>query len=164
MIIAQERVLKLKDENITKRDYNAIVKEVNDRVDYIWRTLCKLTNRKLEWYAFQNDVEFDRGEGSDGGSFDIETDFHYIRLHGNFSERPFDGAYSEGFPTYFLWTDDSVWIEEVLTHIESNKTKLEKEKQEAKQKKESSNAYRKAIIKSIKSKLTKEELNYINFV
>lgn len=158
-IIPQDRVLKLNDPNVTKREYDAIIEEIGDRVDYIWKTLLKSSRRKLRWYAFQNDVYDDGGNGSDGGCFDPETDGEFIELSGDYASREVDGDFATGFPTRFLWTDDDVWKQEVLNHIDQNKKLKESEKQKV----ELAKIEHKKIIESIKSKLTKEELKYVSF-
>ena len=158
-IIPQDRVLKLNDPNVTKREYDAIIEEIGERVGYVWRKLLKISGRRLNWYAFQNDVEYDDGDGSSGGSFDPETDGEFIELSGDYASREVDGDFATGFPTRFLWTDDDVWQQEVLNHIDQNKKLKESEKQKA----ELTKVARTKIIESIKSKLTKEELKYVSF-
>jgi len=162
-IISQDRVLKLNDPNVTKREYDAIIEEIGDRVDYIWRTLLKISNRKLSWYAFQNDNYVDDGNGSDGGCFDPEIDIEFIELYGDYEARDKDGDFETGFPTRFLWTDNDVWKQEVLNHISENQRKEDEQKRLEHQKKNDSNAARDKVIASIKSKLTKEELKYVTF-
>lgn len=163
-IISKERVLKLNEPDfITKGEYDAIIEEIGDRVDYIWKNLLKISRRNLRWYAFQNDVYDDGGDGSDGGCFDPETDDEFIELSGDYASREVDGDFATGFPTRFLWTDDDVWKQEVLSHIDQNKKLKESEKQSENQKVKLLMINREKIIKSIKSKLTKEELKYITF-
>jgi len=181
MFITKELVRKLNDENITKREYDAIVDEIGKRVDHIWKTLLKISNRKYSWYAFQNDVLLkisnrkyswyafqndvyaDDGNGSDGGCFDPENDGDFIKLDGDFTRHSFDGDFIDGFPTRFLWTDDDIWKSEVLNHIKQNKIKLDQEDRDKKKKAEAKKIERNKIIESIKSKLSKEELKYVSF-
>lgn len=162
-IIPQDRVLKLNDPNVTKREYDAIVKEIGNRVQYIWTNLLQISGRKLSWYAFQNDVYADDGDGSDGGCFDSETDGEFIELDGDYTRRDIDGDFENGFPTRFLWTENEVWKQEVLNHIAENKAIVETTKQDKKQKAELAKVARTKAIASIKSKLTKEELKYVSF-
>lgn len=162
-IIPQDRVLKLNDPNITKREYDAIIEEIGERVDYVWHELLKISGRRLNWYAFQNDIEYDDGDGSSGGSFDPETDGEFIELSGDYASREVDGDFATGFPTRFLWTDDDIWTKEVLNHIAQNKAKVKTAKQAEKQKTELAKVARTKAIESIKSKLTKEELKYVSF-
>lgn len=155
-IIPKEKILALNDPDITKRDYDAIIKDIDKRVDYIWRTLMRISGRKLDWYAFQNDVDLGRGNGSTGGCFNPKTDSEFIELDGQYSRRDVDGYFENGFPTHFLWTEDGVWQQEVLSHIEQNKKIINNRQKDEQQKKN-------AVIASIKKKLTAEELKYIIF-
>jgi hypothetical protein len=98
-IIPQERVLALNNPDITKRDYDAIINDIGNRVHYIWTILMKLPGRRLGWYAFQNDVDLGRGNGSTGGCFNPKTDSEFIELVGEYSRRDIDGDFQNGFPT-----------------------------------------------------------------
>lgn len=155
-IITQDRIFKLNDPNVTKREYDAIVKEIGDRVHYVWTNLLKISGRYLGWYAFQNDNYADDSDGSDGGCFDPEKDGEFIELYGDYAHRDIDGDFENGFPTRFLWTENDVWKQEVLNHITQNK-------QAEKQKAKLSEVARTKVIESIKRKLTKEELKYVSF-
>jgi hypothetical protein len=155
-IIPKERIVALNNPDIIKREYDAIIAEIDNRVTHIWKTLMKISGRKLDWYAFQNDVDLGRGNGSTGGQFDPKTDSEFIELGGEYSRRDVDGDFQNGFPTRFLWTEDSVWQQEVLSHIEQNRQATNKKYKNEQQKKN-------AMIVLIKQKLTAEELKYISF-
>lgn len=168
-MIAKERVNKLCDYNISKREYDEIIDEINNRVSKIWREICKISKRRVKWHAFRNDVELGAGPiwrayGSTGGSFDPRADVEFIELGGDYDyDYDRDGDYAHGFYTRFLWTEDEVWKQEVIETIESNKRKFEIEKQKKKEKELTVKAERDRIVAIIKSKLTKEELKYIRF-
>jgi 3-methyladenine DNA glycosylase AlkD len=66
MINYKKLVDSLSDENITKKAYDKALSQISDRVNEIWRYICKVSKRKLEWYAFSNDVEYGDGDGSSG--------------------------------------------------------------------------------------------------
>lgn len=160
----QEDVLKLNNPHISKREYEAIVECVNDRVNHIWRTLLKTSGRKIEWWAFQNDVSLGDGDGSTGGEYDPATDSEFIELIGEWDanlER--DGDFAVGFPTRFLWTEDIVWQAEVINRTKDNVKKIKQERKKAKSRREALKKERQAAIASIKKKLTKEELKHISF-
>jgi len=163
MFITKELVHKLNDENITKREYDDIVDEIGKRVDHIWKTLLKISNRKYRWSAFQNHEQRPQTRSGFGGCFDPENDGDFIRLDGGFICHSFDGDFFDGFPTRFLWTDDDIWKSEVLNHIKQNKIKLDQEDRDKKKKAEAKKIERNKIIESIKSKLSKEELKYVSF-
>jgi hypothetical protein len=163
-MIAKERVNKLCDYNISKREYDEIIDEINNRVSKIWREICKISKRRVKWHAFRNDVELDNGNGSTGGSFDPRADAVFIELGGDYDyDYDRDGDYAHGFYTRFLWTEDDVWQKEVINHIESNKRKIEIKKQKKKQKELAEKEERDRVVAIIKSKLTKEEIKYVQF-
>lgn len=162
-IVTQNRIFELNDPNITKREYDTVLKEIHGRVDYVWRELLRISCRKLKWYAFQNDVYSGGGDGSDGGYFNPETDGEFIELNGDYSASEFDGDFENGFPTRFLWTENDIWKQEVLDHIAQNKTRVKVEKEAKKKKADLEKISRAKAITSIKSKLTKEELEYVSF-
>jgi hypothetical protein len=163
-MIAKERVNKLYDYNISKREYDEIIDEINNRVSKIWMEICKISKRRVKWHAFRNDVELGDGNGSTGGSFDPRADVEFIELGGDYDyDYDRDGDYAHGFYTRFLWTEDEVWKQEVIETIEANKRKLKIEKQKKKEKELTVKAEHDRIVAIIKSKLTKEELKYIRF-
>lgn len=161
--LTKDLVLKLKDKNITKKEYDKIVKEIGNRVDDIWHVLLKISKRKLKWYAFRNDIAYSDGNGSDGGTFDIEEDGDFIELSGEYSRNEHDGDFKTGFHTRFLWTPDDEWQKEVLAHVSANKQEIANRKIKLSEKITANKIKRQNIIESIKSKLTKEELKLITF-
>ena len=111
-IISKDRVLKLSNPDITKREYDAIVLEVENRINYIWENLLKISDREFVWYAFRGDVNY----------INPRTDNEKIWFEGEFSSSVIDGDFQNGFPTRFIWTEDEVWQKEVLNHITQNGT------------------------------------------
>jgi hypothetical protein len=163
--LTKNDVLLLNDNDISKRKYDDIIDKISDRVDDIWKKIISMSGRRLVWYAFLNDVELGRGNGSTGGEFNPATDSEFIELIGEYSE--LDNHYYEynnGFPTRFLWTEDDVWQAEVLTNINQSKEKkkIDKNKQVSLQVIEKEK--KRKIITEIKSKLSKEELKYVKFI
>ncbi len=161
MQITKELVEKLKTDDITKKEYNEVVAAIGNKVDEIWRLIIRASGRKLDWYAFQNDVSYGRGNGSSGGEFDPETDMKEIMLKGEFTDVK-DGLYDHydyhySFPTEFLWLEN--YKEIVFKHLEECKTKSENKKNKQKKVKEDKGR----LVNSIKSKLTPEELKVVQF-
>jgi len=154
---------KLYDPNISKREYDKIVDQIGDRTGEIWRQLCKISNRKLDWWAFGNDVELDRGNGSTGGEFDPNKYKKWIEITGKYDRNYDEYDYDAGFPTEFLWTPDDKWQEIVIKNIKELDTKIKRDKELSKQKREELKERKQKMRKVIESKLTKEELKYILF-
>lgn len=157
MQITQELVQKLSDENISKKEYDKIVAAIGDKVNDIWRFIINASGRKLDWWAFSNDVSYGHGNGSSGGTFDPQNDAEFIDIGGenSYSESD-DYLYNDGFPTRFLWED---YKQEVVKHVEDCK----KLKKAAAEKRKEAAAQKKALVESIKKKLTKEELKLVSF-
>lgn len=157
MNITKELVQKLYDPNITKREFDQIVAAINKKVNEIWHFIIDESSRKMTWWAFSNDVSYGHGNGSSGGSFDPEVDQSFINIEGEASWHDSElYEYNDGFPTNFLWID---YQKEVKKHLK-NITKATVVKETEKKKKLGNF---KKLVKSIKSKLTKEELQLVVF-
>lgn len=162
MIITKELIEKLSYENITKKEHDNILEALSKKTNTIWLHICNVSNRKLEWWAFSNDLSLGHGNGSTGGNFDPVNDKEFIRIDGenhriNDGFYPFDG----GFPTEYLWNEDYEGL------IDDEIKKAEKQKKEFveknENKKEDKEKQKKIKIDAIKQKLTKEELKFVKF-
>ena len=164
-IITKELVDKLSDPDISKREYDNIIGIIEERVFDIWETLLRISKRKCEWYAFGNDVELERGNGSTGGEFDPIEYKEWIEMTGEY-DREYNGYYDydDGFPTRFLWTDGDIWQKEVLKNIEDGITKANLKKDNDNKKREEKKIKQKQMEEVIRNKLTKGELKYIKFI
>jgi hypothetical protein len=162
MKITKELVCLLSDENVTVKLQNEILSLVTEKVDEIWRYIIKSSDRILSWYSFSNDdrAYSNDGNGSDGGCFSLADYPDEIRFIGEFSQLRNDYYdYNEGFPTEYLWKEN--WKEIVDNHIKDaicKQNKADSKKNDNLVKKGKREA---ELMKSIKSKLTKEEFNFI---
>lgn len=164
MRITRELVEKTADENIPRKEYNAILAAISLKADEIWRYILDQSGRNLGWYAFENDVSYGRGNGSSGGNFDYNNDKDFIEFVGEYSS--FGDVsdfyqYESGFPTRFLWEED--YQSEVINHITEAKALAEAAFLARKAKKQEKKDRQKTIRASIESKLTKEELSFITW-
>lgn len=153
----------LSSDSITKKEYESIIGLIATRVDEIWKYILEASKRRLDWYAFQNDVYDGHGNGSSGGAFDPVADAEYIEFTGEFG-RIYENdyyPYNEGFPTRFLWEVN--YQDEVEFTIKDAEFKNDSKKDDKKQKRLALKAKREELSKSIKSKLTKEELKCVTF-
>jgi hypothetical protein len=124
------------------QEINNITKDINQRVDIIWRSLCDLSGRKINWYSFNNDSPpFDTGETT-GGSFDIRIHKDFISLVGEFDKIGHGHLYDNGFPTEFLYESNEKWNKKVLDDLQ----RVKKEKE---------------ILNQIQNKLSAEEWEYL---
>lgn len=149
----------LTDPNITKKAYVEVIAIIDKKVDEIWRYILDISKRKLDWYAFQNDVSYGHGNGSSGGEFNPETDSEFIEFIGEFSHSSNEFyEYNYGFPTRFLWED---YQKEVKQHLLDIVVKSEQVKV-VKPQKNSGLLLRKAKLKEkLASFLTPEELKMV---
>jgi predicted metalloprotease len=162
MKITKQMVDSLSSDIITKKDYERIVVLIGEKVDEIWRFILKTSKRRLNWYAFRNDVPYGHGNGSSGGEFDPITDKEFIKLRGDFQINDALEPFGEGFPTEFLWSEN--YPELVKKAMAEGKK--EKRRQQIKAAKNKSDLQKKIELAraSIRQKLTSEELKYIEFL
>ena len=161
-IVRQDLVEKLTSDEITKKEYDEIIALIAERVNEIWRFICEVSNRKLDWWAFQNDLSLGNGNGSTGGEFDPENDADEITIEGlnKYWHNPYY-AYNEGFPTRFLWED---YRTEVTQHVASCKERVEADKVKKIKIDKKAKEEKDRLVKSIQAKLTPEELKIVKFV
>jgi len=158
----ESRYKNLYTKTIAKNEFDETIIEIGERTNEVWKYICAASKRKINWWAFSNDVELGNGNGSTGGSFDPVKDKEWITIIGEF-KRFYDGIYpyDDGFPTELLWDmnwehtiDNEVLKAKKLQAAEATKKAADKAKQATR---------RALIISGIRTKLTKEELKYINF-
>lgn len=177
MIDYKSLVESLSNGQITKKEYDDAIEKISQRTNKIWRFICKVSERKLDWWAFSNDVSLGRGNGSTGGYFDPETDSEYIELTGDCGNfltdvgdfETYDNPhylYHTGFPTELLW--DNNWKTTIESHVKNSITKAKeeraakllknKEKKARKKEKEKNQSQMLIqILDKVKSVLTEEE-------
>jgi hypothetical protein len=97
----------LESPTITKKDYDKTLQEVSNVTNVIWRYICRESNRKLSWWAFSNDVDLGRGNGSTGGEFDPKRYSKFIDIIGESRILDSDNyPYNYGFETSLLTDPD----------------------------------------------------------
>jgi hypothetical protein len=157
MKVDKDLVAKLRDENITHKEYRQIIEQINNKINEIWRWICAESNREIDWWSFRNDISYGHGNGSSGGEFDPVNDNDWIDITGDVENCNLPGyLYNDGFPTEFLWEN---YKKVVKAHLKECR-KREKEESAAKQQ---SNDRYVELVASIKKKLTAEELKVIRF-
>jgi hypothetical protein len=152
-MITKELVESLFDEKITRKEYNKILSLIANRVDEIWRYICSISHRTLDWWAFSNDVYDGEGNGSSGGEFNPEHDKEWIEIIGESTCISGSYLFNDGFPTDYLWAENYQKLvkKEIALAEENDK----KQKQKVKKKKEDK--------ATKKVKLTPEALKCIKF-
>lgn len=151
--MTKERFNKLSSDNITKKEYDQILAEIDGESDDIWRFITTESGATLDWWIFGNDIE---GKGD----FDPFSYNKFISIIGE-NTISYQNPYYEGFPTELLW--DENWRETVKNEIEKSKKEINEKKLKIKLNRENKKGYRAELKKIIQSKLTKEELKVITF-
>jgi hypothetical protein len=160
MKITKEEFDSLFSDDISKKKYDDIIHRIDVRVKEVWKNILKLQGRKLDWYDYDNGCGRDNNGDPIDGSFDPISYKENITFSGEWSGRDYDMPYNDYIPTNFLWED---YEEKVLKDIQAYKDNEIAEKIKVAAKRLELKEHRKAIIESIKSKLTKEELRFIKF-
>ncbi len=158
MELTQELVLSLKLDTITKKDYDLIIKLIENKVDEIWKYICKEGKFNLSWWAFSNDEELGNGNGSTGGYFDPDYDMEFIELIGHWKHDG-DSLFYNGFPTSYLWSSD--YKQEVQKQLKLdavNKKESLKKKQTQLKKRKETKQLQEDTVKQLLKKLESNEL------
>lgn len=144
----------------TMKEFDAIKPQLEDRMNYVVRKIVELSNLNLEWWDFDN-----LGEGQeDRGFFDPLAYDEFVGIvrecTGNSYKNICFEKYEDQIPVRFLWMDFEEQVakefEDFKTNIDVNFINAANKAVEHKQKLD-------AIIASVKSKLTPEEMAYIQF-
>ena len=155
MKITKAEFDKLYTDDISKKEYDAIISKIDERFQEICEVILP---EKYAWYDYGN-CEYDTEES--GGCFDIHEYKSTISIGGDdaFLPEPYLGD-GNCFPTRWLWED---FEDEFKTEVENSKLNRLKLKEAAKVKKQNLKNEMAKFKQLIKSKLTKEELKYISF-
>lgn len=146
----------LDSDGIRKKRYEAILSAIDERFDYIINRAMEILERKNEWYAYSNAPE---GE-DEGGEFDLNEYRTHIEFIGDIRGNTY-GLYVDSIPTKWLFED---FEEALAAEFKNAKAKDAHEKATAAQKAQERKQRRPAVIASIKSKLTEEELSFVSFL
>lgn len=150
-MITKKEFDSLYSDEITKKAYDAIIAKIDSRVYVILKAISK----SMKWWAYGN---YNHDSEGDGGHFDIEDYKEFVSISGDIK---LPASSPDGFPTCWLWKDD--WQTDFENEVRKyNKTVEDKKNKEiaAKQRRKDKLVL---LQKSIKSKLTSEELKAISF-
>jgi hypothetical protein len=168
MKLTHEEFKKLYASDILKSEYDTILGKIDERFGDVVKLIRPLNNRG--WFDYAN---CDYESEDSGGEFDLDRYKDKITIGG---ECEFPEPYcntDEGcgyIPTRWLWTDDTDILKEFSDEVEKAKLAVEAKKLANKQRREADKLKhrlfaekRDEMQKSIKSKLTPDELRYISF-
>ena len=155
MKLNKEEFDKLYSENITKKEYNEIIKKIDRRFSEIMLDL-KPSIKKRGWFDYGNCTYTD-SNGS-YGYFDRTLYEKEIMIGGEYAELP--EPFSYYIPTKWLWQDYREEFDSMTREYIEN---LSKKKAQAKIKAQQRKLKKDKLKLSIKNKLTEEELKIIKF-
>src|SRR6185295_14907449 len=101
MKITKEKFDRIYDENISKKEYDQIIEEIDERFFEITRAISK-KNPEM-WIDYSN-CNYGHDDCSDG-RFDPEDYKEFIYIGGEFVNIPKPYGYDNSFPTRWLWED-----------------------------------------------------------
>lgn len=151
-MITKEEFDSLYTDEITVKKYNEIIKKIDKRFAEICQKF--LIKNSQGWFDYDNHYDY----GYLGGRFDPIIYKENISIDGNFQLPP---GYDESIiPTRWLWEKN--WENEVKEKIQKEKEKEKIQKEKLRKEKAFNKKEKNRILKSIKNKLTKEELDFLN--
>lgn len=157
-MITQEQFESLYCDNITKKQYDNIIQQIDKRFVEICNVFCV----KMKGYEDQAWFDYDNctyeGDNS-GGHFDEEEYREYIRIGGEWIDPP--EGYDAEFPTRWLWEQN--FEKELKETIKKHQQKNRAKKKKIKERKEAKKQRYQILHASIRKKLTPEELQVIEF-
>ena len=155
MKITKQEFDKLYDDSVTKKEYDAIITKIDARFGEIIVTIDPSINAGRNWFDYgNNNYDSERN----GGYFDPQFYKTEIDIGGENRGLPQPFGYS--IPTRWLWED---FQEDFDAQIKAFNDAEEAKKSKAKGKAIKNKKYHEKLRKSIKSKLTAEELKIVEF-
>ena len=156
MKITKQQFDSLYSDDITKKQYDIIIDEIDKRfIEICEKFLHKNNKHGDSWYEYDN---FSWNDENSNGFFDPKEFKEEIAIGGEWIDPP--PGYGFSFPTRWLWED----FEEELNETSEKFLKEEKERKQKLKAKQDAKKERQAVLKnSIRSKLTPEELKIVKF-
>jgi hypothetical protein len=163
VVVTKELVDKLYDPNISKREYDSIIYAIDERFSDVVTLIHPTITNRNGWFVYGN---FDYDSEEDEGHFDPDRYKDEICIGGKclFPEPYCFTDEGNGYiPTRWLWTDDEDILKEYKKEVKQSKKEKERKKEKNKQKRKELKERKKKMKIIITSKLSKEELKYIQF-
>lgn len=151
--LTKSEYLSLWGEKISKKEYDQILVKINERFQYIMKTICT----KLSWWDYDNGWE-ETSVYFQPNKYHADED-SYINFDGEYT-MPSSYNSCPDIPIKWLWTD---FEEEFKKEVEDEKVRRVQEKEKLKEKRADAKIKKHTIKEIILSKLTKEELKFIKF-
>lgn len=157
--VTQEEFEKLYSDTITKKEYDEIIQKIDERFSEIIYLICPAL-KKRGWFDYGN-CDY-RSEDS-GGHFDPQRYKVNIKVGGENVTLPEPWGWEYQIPTRWLWSNNEVVIADFQREIDDYKKQQQKEQDKKRKRQEKKEQQREQLRRSIKDKLTKEELKVIQF-
>lgn len=147
------------------KEFSDIEKQISDRLNYFMWKAAEIAGVVLSWWDYDNGDS----ESEADGHFDPKIYVDKVGIEGQYQGKSdnnmlFDDYFSNGLPIEVLYLDVEEKVDKDLKDLhESIELKKKEELEEAKQKEQKDKDF-KALVESIRSKLTPEELKIVKFV
>lgn len=155
-MITKEEFDSLYSDDITKKEYDRIISEIDKQFIEIANYLVIKSNPVRSWFDYGNGSYEIEGAH---GHFDPKEYGENIEVGGEYIELP--EPYDYGFPTRWLW--EKGWKEEMRNEIKKVKEKLKEDASKRKANRAEKEREKQKLIEVVKSKLTKKELSVVSF-
>lgn len=148
----------LLSDNMKVKDYKEAIKLLDERFQYVFPVAMAILGRFYDWYDYNN------GYDEVDGSFDFEQYSQNIAFEGEVKKRLSHGEmlnfhYEEEIPTKWLFES---FEEKLLAEVAAIKADFVEKENKKKEELNDRKKFQEAVKTSILSKLTPEELQYID--
>lgn len=147
------------------KEFSDIEKQISERLNYFMWKAAEISGVTLSWWDYNNGDS----ESEADGHFDPKIYVDKVNIEGQYQGKSdnnmlFDGYFSDGLPMEILYIDVEEKINKDLKDLQASiEDTKKKEEKEAKLKEQKDKDF-KALVESIRSKLTPEELKIVKFI
>lgn len=147
------------------KEFSDIEKQISDRLNYFMWKAAEIAGVTLSWWDYNNCDS----ESESDGHFDPKIYVDKVKIEGQYQGESdnnmlFDDYFFDGLPIDILYIDVEEKVKKDLKDLhESIEAAKKEELEEAKLKEQKDNDF-KALVESIRSKLTQEELKIVKFI
>lgn len=147
------------------KEFSNIEKQISDRLNYFMWKAAEISGVTLSWWDYDNGDS----ESEADGYFDPKIYVDKVKIEGQYQGKSdnnmlFDDYFSDGLPMEVLYLDIEEKVNKDLKDLHESIELTKKEELEKAKQKEQKDKEFKALVESIRSKLTPEELKIVKFV
>lgn len=147
------------------KEFSNIEKQISERLNYFMWKAAEIAGVTLSWWDYNNGDS----ESEADGHFDPKIYVDKVGIEGQYQGKSdnnmlFDDYFSDGLPMEVLYLDIEEKVNKDLKDLHESIELTKKEDLEKAKQKEQKDKDFKALVESIRSKLTPEELKIVKFV